>query len=115
MAMWVGLGTLVITGAAFVLARGRAWFATGDPGVDRVVAVGNIAAFGTDSTPGALTAPVADLLTTSLARASSIRVVSHGRMLELMQALAGASDTSAGRVVSAARQAGATEVVDGTL
>ena len=35
-------------------------------------------------------------------------------MLELMQSLGTPSDTSAGAVVNAARQAGATEVVDGT-
>ena len=36
-------------------------------------------------------------------------------MLELMHSLGAAGDTTAGGVVNAARQAGATEVVDGTL
>jgi len=78
-----------------------------------VVAVGNIATFGTDST--GLTAPVADLLTTSLARVPTIRVISHGRMLELMHSLGFTTDTGQRGLVNAARQAGATEVVDGTL
>ena len=111
-AAWVGLGALAVASAGFLVARARAT-ATND--ADPVVAIGNIAAFGTDSAQTALTAPIADLLTTSLARAQSIRVVSHGRMLELMQSLGTPSDTSAGAVVNAARLAGATEVVDGTL
>ena len=111
-AAWIGLGALAVASAGFLVARARA---TSTNDADPVVAIGNIAAFGTDSAQTALTAPIADLLTTSLARAPSIRVVSHGRMLELMQSLGTPSDTSAGAVVNAARQAGATEVVDGTL
>ena len=80
-----------------------------------VVAIGNIAAFGGDSAQASLTAPLADLLTTSLARVHSIRVVSHGRMLELIRSAGNTTDTTAGRFVDAARQAGATEVIDGTL
>ena len=80
-----------------------------------VVAIGNIAAFGGDSAQASLTAPLADLLTTSLARVHSIRVVSHGRMLELIRSAGATTDTTAGRFVDAARQAGATEVIDGTL
>jgi len=80
-----------------------------------VVAIGQIVAFGSDSAQANMATPVADLLTTSLARVQGIRVVSHGRMLELMRSTANASDTSAGGFVNAARQAGATEVIDGTL
>ena len=82
-----------------------------------VVAIGHIVAFGADSAQTNMAAPVADLLTTSLARVHGIRVVSHGRMLELMRTETGSSpiDTSAGGFVNAARQAGATEVIDGTL
>lgn len=79
-----------------------------------VVAIGNIAAYGSDSAPATLTAPVADLLTTSLARVHAIRVVSHGRMLELIHA-SGRGDTSTGAFLNAARQAGATQMIDGTL
>jgi tetratricopeptide (TPR) repeat protein/TolB-like protein len=80
-----------------------------------VVAIGHIVAFGADSAQANMATPVADLLTTSLARVQGIRVVSHGRMLELMRSTANASDTSAGGFVNAARQAGATELIDGTL
>jgi DNA-binding SARP family transcriptional activator/TolB-like protein len=80
-----------------------------------VVAIGNIASFAGDSAQTSLTAPVADLLTTSLARVHAIRVVSHSRMLELMRSSGNSNDTSAGGFVNAARQAGATEVIDGTL
>jgi DNA-binding SARP family transcriptional activator/TolB-like protein len=78
-----------------------------------IVAVGRIVSYGADSTTRAMADPVADLLATSLARVPGLRVVSQGRMLELMQPALG--DTSAGALVSAARHAGATEVVDGTL
>ena len=82
-----------------------------------VVAIGHIVAFGADSASANMAAPLADLLTTSLARVHGIRVVSHGRMLELMRSTTATSaiDTSAGGFVNAARQAGATEVIDGTL
>ena len=76
-----------------------------------VVAVGRITSFGADSAQAGLAAPVADLLATSLARSRGIRVVSQGRILELMRG----ADTSAGGIVNAARLAGATEVIDGTL
>jgi len=79
-----------------------------------IVAIGNISAYGSDSAGGTLTAPVADLLTTSLARVHAIRVVSHGRMLELLHA-SGRTDTSTGAFLDAARQAGATQMIDGTL
>ena len=114
----VTVSALVIAVIAVALALWRWRSPTTASGSDTgvpIVAIGNISAFGADSGQAALTAPVTDLLTTSLARVHSIRVVSHGRMLELMRASANASDTSAGGFVNAARAAGATEVVDGTL
>ncbi len=86
---------------------------TGSPDRSLVVAVGRIVSYGADSTTRAMAAPVTDLLATSLARVPGLRVVSQGRMLELMRPNAG--DTSAGALISAARHAGATELVDGTL
>jgi DNA-binding SARP family transcriptional activator/TolB-like protein len=80
-----------------------------------VVAIGHIAAFGSDSGNASLAAPLADLLTTSLARVRAIRVVSHGRMLELMRLAGSPNDTTAGGFINAARSAGATEVIDGTV
>ena len=109
-----------LTAALIVVAIGGTVFArsrTGPaeaPDGNAVIAIGNIAAYGSDSAGGTLTAPVADLLTTSLARVHAIRVVSHGRMLELLQA-SGRTDTSTGAFLDAARQAGATQMIDGTL
>jgi DNA-binding SARP family transcriptional activator/tetratricopeptide (TPR) repeat protein/TolB-like protein len=82
-----------------------------------IIAVGQIASYGTDSAAKALAGPVSDLLATSLARAPGLRVVSRGRLLELMHGLQpnGVVDTSAGGFVSAARRADATEVIDGTV
>jgi DNA-binding SARP family transcriptional activator len=82
-----------------------------------IIAVGQIASYGTDSATKALAGPVADLLATSLARAPGLRVVSRGRLLELMHGLQpnGVVDSGAGGFVSAARRADATEVIDGTV
>ncbi|HSQ29728.1 MAG TPA: BTAD domain-containing putative transcriptional regulator [Gemmatimonadaceae bacterium] len=107
---------VAVIAVAVALLRWRSPATTpGSDTAESIVAIGNIAAFGADSAQASLTAPVADLLTTSLARVHSIRVVSHGRMLELMRASGNASDTSGGRFVDAARKAGATELIDGTL
>ena len=79
-----------------------------------VVAVGHIAAHGLGAR-GALGAPLADLLATNLARVPGLRVISAGRMLELVGRAGETSDTSAGALTAAARAAGATQIVDGTL
>ena len=79
-----------------------------------VVAVGHIAAYELGAR-GALGAPLADLLATNLARVPGLRVISAGRMLELVGRAGVTSDTSAGALTAAARAAGATEIVDGTL
>jgi len=106
------LGAAVVVAALALKQRGSgAPLPTGAT----AVAIGHIAAFGDDSTQSSLTAPLTDLLTTSLARIPNIRVVSHGRMLELMHNAGNTTDTSAGGFVNAARLAGATEVIDGTL
>jgi DNA-binding SARP family transcriptional activator len=115
---WALAALAVLVGAIIGLAmlrgsRGGPLNALGTSG-DAVVAIGNIAAYGSDSAPATLTAPVADLLTTSLARIHSIRVVSHGRMLELLHE-SRRGDTSTGAFLDAARQAGATQMIDGTL
>jgi DNA-binding SARP family transcriptional activator/TolB-like protein len=78
-----------------------------------VVAVGFIADY-SGTQPGWLGRPLADMLATNLARGSGFRVISNVRMLELMRQLRGAGDS--GAVVSAAaRQAGAAELIDGSL
>jgi len=113
--IWFLTAALVVvaTIGVAVAARARTGQAPASDG-NAVVAIGNIAAYGSDSAGGTLTAPVADLLTTSLARVHAIRVVSHGRMLELLHA-SGRTDTSTGAFLDAARQAGATQMIDGTL
>ena len=80
-----------------------------------VVAVGRIVSYGADSSTRALAGPVADLLATSLGRSRGLRVVSAGRMLELLRRLRTPADTGAAGFVEAARQAGATEIIDGIL
>ena len=87
----------------------------GSTNAGHIIAVGRIRSFGGDSVQSGLAAPVGDLLATSLARSQGIRVVSQGRMLELMRAAGTRADTNAGTIVEAARRAGATEVIDGTL
>ena len=111
-AAFVLLGAAVVVAALALKQRGSS---NALPSGSTAVAIGHIAAFGADSTQSNLTAPLTDLLTTSLARIPNIRVVSHGRMLELMHNAGTATDTSAGGFVNAARLAGATEVIDGTL
>jgi tetratricopeptide (TPR) repeat protein len=63
---------------------------------------------------GGAARPLADMLATNLARAEGVRVVSPARIHELLRQL-GAADTASGAFVAAARQAGAGELVDGTL
>jgi DNA-binding SARP family transcriptional activator len=82
-----------------------------------VVAVGYIAGYDLGDRAAELTAPLADLLATNLARIPGLRVVSAGRMFELSERAG--TDTSAraltAAATAAARAAGATELVDGTL
>jgi DNA-binding SARP family transcriptional activator len=78
-----------------------------------IVAVGRIADY-SGSQPGGLGQPLQDMLATNLGRGTGYRVISHARMLELIQQLGGTADS--GPVVSqAARQAGAGELIDGSL
>jgi DNA-binding SARP family transcriptional activator/tetratricopeptide (TPR) repeat protein/TolB-like protein len=79
-----------------------------------VVAVGRIVSYGSDSSAKEMVGPVSDLLATSLARSPGLRVLSAGRMMELMRRARAPGDTS-GAFVDAARQAGATEVIEGML
>ena len=80
-----------------------------------VVAVGRIVSYETDTLTRALAGPVADLLATSLARSARLRVVSAARMAELMRRTRASGDTGTAAIVAAAREAGATEIIDGAL
>lgn len=109
----VGLAAagIAIVAAATVALRGRVSRAASDDAP--VVAIGRI----TDYSAAAdrrYGLPLADLLATNLARAQGFRVVSAPRMLELTRASA-SGDTSAAAVLTAARLAGATELVDGIV
>lgn len=113
---------VLIAVAGYAMVRGRSDTRAADgrrkDGGDAgpVVAVGQIVAYGSDSTAKALAGPVSDLLATSLARTPGLRVVSRGRLLELMRpAPGGTLDTTAGGFVDAARRAGGTEILDGTV
>lgn len=82
---------------------------------ERVVAIGHIGQFESAGSTVPLGAPLGDLLATNLARIPGLRVVSPLRMLELEHQGAAASDSGGGSVIAAARTAGATELVDGTV
>jgi tetratricopeptide (TPR) repeat protein len=105
-------GTIAVVAGSAVMFRARQ---APDPGAsEAVVAVGRITDYSatTDKRYGL---PLADLLSTNLARVQGIRVVSAARMLELMRGMAAPGDTTAGAVLAAARLAGATELVDGIV
>ena len=105
------IAVVVVTAAiAFVTRAQRATDADTIP----LVAVGRITDYST--TPNRrIGPPLTDLLSTSLARARGMRVVSGARMLELIRRTSADGDTSAGAILAAARLAGATELVDGTV
>ena len=109
-ALAVAIVGLVAIAAIVIRARGI-------PGVGRpipVVAVGRITDYGLTSGQR-YGLPLADLLSTNLARVPGMRVVSAARMLELMHLSSAGNDTSAAVVLAAARLAGATEIIDGTI
>jgi tetratricopeptide (TPR) repeat protein len=78
-----------------------------------VLAIGSVRAYGGADTSGTASA-IADMLATNLSRVPSVRVVSPARMYELLGRLGGVGDGKAAMAL-AARQAGATELVEGAL
>ena len=103
---------VVVVAGGWAIVRNRR--ATPDGSSDAVVAVGRITDY-SSATNQRYGLPLADLLSTNLARVQGLRVVSAARMLELMQGTSSGGDTSAGAVLAAARLAGATELVDGIV
>ena len=76
-----------------------------------VLAIGRIVDY-RSGTSEDVTAPLADMLSTNLARATSLRVIGSARMLEMLTRASTDRDTSA-LYLHAARLAGATDVIEG--
>ena len=106
-----GVALLAVVGV--FLARGRGKLPA-IPGIGRpVVAVGRITSYSAQGGRD-IGRPLSDMLATNLARSPDLTVVSAARMYELV--LQGVTpDTSASGLLAAARQAGATEMVEGSL
>lgn len=79
-----------------------------------VVAVGRITGYGAPGS-GDIGRPLTDMLATNLARSPDLTVISSARMYELVLQRGPTPDTSASGLLAAARSAGATELVDGSL
>lgn len=115
--IWVVAGVaaliaLVVAGPRLLRWANRAMAGVPEQKAGAVIAFGRIADYGKDGSK--LGQPLADMLATNLARVEGTQVVSSARMYELQGQL-GSSGDSARLVIEAARQAGATELVDGSL
>lgn len=106
----VGLAIVIVAVAVFAIARGRTDSAL--TGRRPVVAVGSISDYASADSAG-IGRALRDMLATNLARSPDLTVVSGARLLEVEQQLDGAP--APGAIVPAARQAGATALVDGSL
>lgn len=114
----------VMVGAAAVLVVGAVgtalWMRSGPAASDApepdapVIAVGFIADYRGAGAPEPAR-PLADLLGTNLARVPSLRIVSTARLYELMAQLGTSGRADAGAYSAAARRAGATVLIDGSL
>ena len=102
---------IVIAAAGTVVLRGRLSQAADNA---PVVAIGRITDYSA-SADRRYGLPLADLLATNLARVQGFRVVSAPRMLELTRRASAEGDTTAAAVLTAARLAGAAELVDGIV
>jgi DNA-binding SARP family transcriptional activator/TolB-like protein len=104
----------VIAGAVFLVVVTVAYNRfSRSPNTSSLLAVGEIrAANGSDSSQLARSLP--ELLATDLARVSGLRVVSRARLYEILSQLAGDGRRQP-TFTDAARQAGAREVLEGTL
>lgn len=108
----VALAVVVTVAVGAVLAlrgRGQAAPSARSP----LLMVGRITDYGGGST-GGLGRPLADMIATDLAQVPRLRVISTARVYELLAQLR-ASDTATASLMSAARHAGATELLDGAL
>jgi serine/threonine protein kinase/tetratricopeptide (TPR) repeat protein len=103
----------VVAAGAWLLA-GSAFRRAAEPSDVPVLAVGLISDY-RDGNAAELARPLADLLATNLARVPTLRVVSTARLYELMAQLGGIGEGDAGVYSAAARRAGASMLVDGSL
>ena len=92
----------------------RVWRDTTSALGSRVVAVGRIADYRA-AAASSNAAPIADMLATNVARARGVQVLSTVRLYEFIRRVADGRDSSAAAFAAAARDAGATELVDGAL
>ena len=107
------LAAAAVVGVALA-GYGLRTLATREPRSVPVIAVGRITDY--RAAPSSeIARPLADMLATDLAGAPGIRVVSTARLFEVMRQLGSAGDTTAGAHIQAARQAGATRLLDGAL
>lgn len=113
---WAMAGSAVLVAALVIVGIVAWWPATGESAATAppFIAVGEVSDYrgSGDSTLGR---PLADMLATNLARVPNARVLSTARMFELMRQLGSDESPSPGLASAAARQAGATQLVDGAL
>jgi len=84
------------------------------PNRQPVVAVGSINDYASAGSLG-LAHALRDMLATNLARSPDLTVVSGSRLLEVERQMSGGAPPAPGAIVPAARQAGATALIDGAL
>lgn len=106
--LWIPALVLGLVALALALGRPRPGPSSSSP----VIMVGHITDY--NRTSGALGRPLADMIATDLARAPRVRVISTARVYEILSQL-GVGDTVESVLMSAARHAGATELLDGAL
>ena len=111
-AAW-GTAAVVVIGVTAFAVRARVQESAADV---PVIALGQITDYRTDRSTE-IVKPLTDMLATALARSPALRVVSTARMYELGSRLppAGSSDAATDSHVRAARAAGATELLEGSL
>jgi DNA-binding SARP family transcriptional activator/tetratricopeptide (TPR) repeat protein len=107
------VAAVAITGlAGWALIRGQAGFVGSKS--QPVVAVGSINDYASAGSLGVAHA-LRDMLATNLARSPDLTVVSGSRLLEVERQMSGGAPPAPGAIVPAARQAGATALIDGAL
>ncbi|MEJ2206407.1 MAG: protein kinase [Gemmatimonadota bacterium] len=109
---------LLLAAALFALGggprRGFGWLASPSGEDPPVLAIGKIADH-RDGHTGESVTPLTDMLATNLARTRGLGVISASRMFELLHRSASAEDPTPERYAGAARQAGASQLLDGAI